>query len=275
LQGIQSVACKSSRFEPVTRLGSPADGDQFDPFRAHFDQILNPAHRLTVLARKIDWQRFDGAFAGCYGEDSGARAKAIRLLVGLHYLKHAGNESDESPLARWLENPHRQYFCGFSTMQHELPLHPASPVEWRKRVVIERLQELLQEAVALAVREKQVLPSELEQVNVDTTGQEKNITNPTDSKLHYRAIVKLGKAARQRDISWRQSYVRVAKHSAIKAARYAHAKQFRRMRRDLRFLRTRLGRLIRNIRRKVPHPDPALEELLALCEQLHLSLIHI
>jgi len=251
------------------RPRSQADGNQLRLFQAHFDQILNPDHPLVVLARKIDWQRFDAAFADCYCPDIGAPAKAIRLLVGLHYLKHAFNESDESLLARWVENPYWQYFCGFTTMQHELPLHSTSLVKWRKRVGVEKLLELLQETITLAVCEKQVSQRELKQVNVDTTVQEKNITHPTDSKLYYRAIVKLGNAARQRGIPLRQSYVRVAKHAAIRASRYAHAKQFRRMQRKLRFLRTRLGRLIRDIRRNAPRPDPSLEELLGLCERLH------
>ena len=51
---------------------------------------------------------------------------------------------------------------------------------------------------ALAVREKQVSPRELEHVNVDTTVQEKNITHPTDSKLYYKAILKLVDAAQRR-----------------------------------------------------------------------------
>ena len=199
------------------RPRSQSDGDQLDLFRAHFEQILNPDHPLIMLAQKIDWQRFDAAFVDCYCEDFGAPAKATRLLVGLHYLKHAFSESDESLLARWLENPYWQCFCGFTTMQHELPLHPTSLVKWRKRVGVEKLQELLQETIALAVREKQISPRELEQVNVDTTVQEKNITHPTDSKLYYRAIVKLGKAAMQYGVPLRQSYVRVAKHAAIRA----------------------------------------------------------
>jgi len=250
------------------RPDSQADGDQFLLFQAHFNQILNPDHPLIVLAQKINWQRFDLAFADCYCPDTGAPAKAIRLLVGLHYLKHAFDESDESLLERWVENPYWQCFCGYTTMQHEKPLHPTSMVTWRKRVGAEKLNELLQETIALAVREKQVSPRELEQVNVDTTVQEKNITHPTDSKLYYRAIVKLGKAAKQYGISLRQSYVRVAKRAAIKAGRYAHARQFRRMRRQLRFLRTRLGRLIRDIRRKVANPDLPLMELLELCDRL-------
>ena len=61
-----------------------------------------------MLGEKIDWQRFEAAFAGCYCPDIGAPAKAIRLMVALHYLKYAFDESDESLLARWLENPYWQ-----------------------------------------------------------------------------------------------------------------------------------------------------------------------
>ncbi len=243
--------------------------DQRDLFQAHFDQILNPDHALVVLADQIDWQRFDEALADCYCPDNGAPAKDVRLLVGLHYLKHAFNESDESVVARWIENPYWQYFCGFTTMQHELPLHPTSLVKWRNRVGAETLIALLQETISLAMREKLVSTRELEHVTVDTTVQEKNITHPTDSKLYYKAILKLGDAAKSRGISLRQTYVRVAKHAAMMAGRYAHAKQFKRMRRKLKKLRTWLGRVIRDIRRKVPAPDAALERLLSLCERLH------
>jgi len=248
---------------------SRPDAEQLDLFQIHLDRVINPSHPLVVLADKIDWQRFDTALADCYCADNGAPAKATRLLVGLHYLKHAFDESDESVVARWIENPYWQWFCGYTTMQHKLPLHPTSLVKWRNRVGAERIAVLLQETIALAVRERQVSPKELEQVTVDTTVQEKNITHPTDSKLYYKAIVKLGKAAKSRGIRLRQTYVRVAKRATVKAGRYAHAKQFKRMRRELKYLKTRLGRLIRDIRRKIPTPDAALESLLALCERLH------
>jgi len=242
---------------------------QLDLFQAQFEQLLNHDHPLYLLANRIDWQRFDAALAECYSEDLGAPAKAIRLLVGLHYLKHAFNESDESLLERWVENPYWQYFCGFNTMQHEVPLHPTSLTKWRQRVGADKLAEMLSETVALAVREKQVTKQELTQVNVDTTVQEKNITHPTDSKLYHKAIVKLGQAAKLRGVKLRQTYVRVSKKAAIMVSRYAHAKQFKRMRRTLKKLKTWLGRVIRDLRRKVPQPDAALEELLRLCERLH------
>jgi len=94
--------------------------------------------------------------------------------------------------------------------------------------------------------------NDLERITVDTTVQEKNITHPTDSKLLYKTIVKLGDAAKSRGLELRQSYVRVGKKAAVKAGRYAHAKQFRRMHRRLRKLRTYVGRLIHDIRRKAP-----------------------
>jgi IS5 family transposase len=48
------------------------------------------------------------------------------------------------------------------------------------------------------------------------------------------------------------------------AGRYAHAKQFRRHQRQLRILRSRLGRIIRDIRRKIDGQPAALEEAFAL-----------
>ena len=246
-----------------------SSADQFQLFQAHFDQLLNPDHPLIVLANRIDWQRFDVALAGCYCPDNGAPAKAVRLLVGLHYLKHAFNESDASVLERWVENPYWQYFCGFTHMQHEAPLHSTSLTTWRGRVGVEKLAELLQETIALAVREKQVSPQELQQVTVDSTVQEKNITYPTDSKLYCQALMKLSRAAKSRGVKLRQTYLRVSKKAAIQVGRYAHAKQFKRMKRQLKQLKTWLGRVLRDLRRKVPTPDAPLEALLLLCERLH------
>lgn len=246
-----------------------ADSSQLDLFRAQFTQILDLEHPLVVLADKIDWRRFEVALAECFASDIGAPALSTRLIIGLLYLKYAFNESDESLVERWIENPYWQYFCGFSTMQHELPLHPTSLVKWRQRLGAERLAEMIKETIALALREKAIAPSELRQVNVDTTVQEKNITHPTDSKLLCKAIQKLAGAAKHRGLQLRQPYVRVAKKAANMAGRYAHAKQFKRMGRELRHLKTWLGRVIRDTRRKLPKPDSALERLLSLCERLH------
>ncbi len=246
----------------------PQPRDAFSLFQAHFRQILNPQNPLFQLADAIDWERFDIAFADFYSEELGAPAKATRLMVGLHYLKYTFNESDESVVERWIENPYWQYFCGFTHMQHEAPIDPSSMSRWRKRVGVDRLELLLKETVDLAVRSKQLPKQDLGQVNVDTTVQEKNITHPTDAKLLYTAIRKLGEVALDRGIVLRQSYVRVGKRTSVKASRYAHSQKYRQMRGQLRKLRTWVGRLIRDIRRKAPQMDEDLIAALAKAERL-------
>lgn len=256
------------QFETGMKPRSAPKTSQLDLFQAQLEQLLNLNHPLCILAKKVDWKRFDAVFADCYCPDFGAPGKATRLLVGLHYLKHAFNESDESLLDRWVENPYWQYFCGFDTLQHHVPLHSTSLTKWRKRVGADKLSEMLQETIAIAVNDKQVTPQELAQVNVDTTVQEKNITHPTDSKLYHTALVKLASAAKNRSVRLRQNYLRVSKQTAIMVSRYAHAKQFQRMQKKLKQLKTWLGRVLRDLRRQVPQPDASLERLLVLCERL-------
>jgi len=76
--------------------------------RLYFDQILNTEHALLQLARKIDWARFDTAFANSYCDDMSAPAKAIRLMVGLHYLKYTFNEPK---MVDPLKSDHRMNRC--------------------------------------------------------------------------------------------------------------------------------------------------------------------
>jgi IS5 family transposase len=97
---------------------------------------------------------------------------------------------------------------------------------------------------------------DLARVTVDTTVQPKNITFPTDAKLLHAAIKGLNRLARRHGVQLRQSYLRVAKRAAMMAGRYAHAKQFNRHQREVRFLRTRLGRLTRDMRRKITGNEP-------------------
>ena len=104
----------------------PSLRDAYELFQAHFDQLLNLKHPLVQLAGQIDRDAFDGTFKDCYCPDQGAPDKATRLMVGLHYLKHAFNESDESVVARWVENRYWQYFCGYTHLRHLCPIHPTS-----------------------------------------------------------------------------------------------------------------------------------------------------
>lgn len=76
---------------------------------------------------------------------------------------------------------------------------------------------------------------DLARITMDTTVQPKNVTHPTDAKLMLTAIKQLGRLARKHGVALRQSYVRVAKRAALMAGRYAHAHQFKRAGRELKF----------------------------------------
>jgi hypothetical protein len=112
----------------------------------------------------------------------------------------------KSVVGRWGENRYWQYFCGYTHMQHCLPIHPTSLTPWQQRIGEYKLDELLQYTIDPAVGNKHIQRNELVNVNVDTTVQEKNITFPTDSKLLYKAIFKLVDAAQARCTTLRQSY---------------------------------------------------------------------
>src|ERR1700675_2208434 len=220
-----------------------------DLFRARLDQIINLKHEMAQLAGQIDWDFIDGEIAPLYS-DKGRPGISTRFAIGLLLLKHIYGLSDEGVCERWVYDPYFQYFTGEEFFQHEFPHERSDLSHWRKRFG-DKLELLLAESLRVAHASGALRSKDLKRVTVDTTVQPKNITFPTDAKLLHAAIRGLNRLANMHRVRLRQSYLRVAKRAAMMAGRYAHAKQFNRHRRELRILRTRLGRLIRDIGRKI------------------------
>jgi IS5 family transposase len=150
-----------------------------------------------------------------------------------------------------VENPYFQYFCGEEFFQHALVFDRSSLTRWRQRMGQEKLKALLQESLAVATRTDAMRPSDLARVVIDTTVQPKAVMFPTDAKLLNRARERLVRLTKKLGVSLRQSYARVGKLALIKHQRYAHAHQFKRANRSLRKLKTYLGRVIRDIERRI------------------------
>lgn len=242
-----------------------------DLFRANLNQILDHHHPLYILANQINWSVFDQEFGKTYHDKTGRPGCPTRLMVGLHYLKYTFNESDESVLDRFLENPYWQYFCGFEYFQHDLPIDSSSLTRFRKRLGPSGVEKLLEQVIETAKHGKHLKRSHLNKVNVDTTVQEKAIAFPTDARLYYQMREALVRAAKGRNIQLRQNYSRVAKRALSKQGHYAHAKQYRRARKETKKLKTMLGRVYRDILRKINEPDDALAKLLKTAEKLLLQ----
>jgi len=220
-----------------------------DLFRARLDQIINMKHELVQLAGRVDWDWIDGEIAPLYSEN-GRPGIATRFVIGLLLLKQIYGLSDEGVCERWVHDPYFQYFTGEEFFQHSFPHERSDLSHWRKRLG-DKLELLLAESLRVAHEAGALRSQDLKRVTVDTTVQPKAITFPTDAKLLHAAIKGLNRLARKHGVKLRQSYLRVAKTAAMMAGRYAHAKQFRRHQRQLRILRSRLGRIIRDIGRKI------------------------
>ena len=221
-----------------------------DLFRSRLDQIINLKHGLVLLADRMDWSYLDDRVAPFYAVD-GRPSISSRLMIGLHILKHVHSLSDEAVCARWEESPYYQYFCGETYFQHRFPIERSSMTHWRQRIGEDFCEELLKESLRIAHQEKALSTRHLQRVATDTTVQPKAVTFPLDSKLRYRALLALVRLAKQHRLPLRQSYLRVAKQALMMSGRYRHAKQLKRAKREEKFIRVRLGRVIRDVQRQL------------------------
>lgn len=258
-----------------------------DFFRSRLDAMIDLRHPLAVLATRMPWASIEATLvpmferraregrsgevldlfgvapklAGAGMSAAGRPRLPIRLMVGLLYLKHAYNESDESVCERWAESVYFQFFCGEEYFQPRLPCDPTNLVRFRQALGEAGVEELLATTIAAAVQMKAVTPAEFERVIVDTTVQQKAVAYPTDSRLLEVARAKLVRLAQRAGLALKQTYEREGKRLRRRAGGYAHAKQFKRLRRVLKRQRTVLGRLLRDIERKL---SGALDERQAL-----------
>ena len=98
----------------------------FELFQSRLENIVASHHELVMLSHLIDWHKLEKIFGAFFIPKKGRPAIATRLMVGLLYLKHVNNLSDEQVVLVWRENPYWQYFCGEVYFQHEVPIHPTS-----------------------------------------------------------------------------------------------------------------------------------------------------
>lgn len=181
---------------------------------------------------------------------TGRPALATRLMAALLYLKHVYALGDEDTVRRW------QRFSGKRYFQHDLPCDPSSLLRWRQRIGESGCEWLLAQRIEAAKRGRVVKRASLDTAVPDTTVQPKAIAHPTDSRLLNRTCEHLVDAAHDVGIELRQSYACVgnpAEHHP------GDAKQHRRMQREIRKLRTWMGRVIRDVQRKAGQIGGALK----------------
>jgi IS5 family transposase len=211
--------------------------------------MLNQSHPLYKLADKIDWAKFDTAFAPLYCQNNGRPAEPIRLMCGLLILKHLRNLSDESLVEQWSENAYYQYFCGIPEFVPGAPCASSELVHFRNRIGEKGIELIFQESIRVNNEEDDDRHHDV--AFIDSTVQEKNITYPTDARLHKKTVRKVLGIVHELGLPLRQSYTFVLKR-VYRGQRFRnHPKNRNKALKADRKLRTIAGRLVRELRRNL------------------------
>ena len=249
-----------------------------DFFRARLADMIDLRHPLVVLATRMPWAALEAALAPKFarrdregrvlsvddlfgpklqwvgvGLSAAGRPRlSMRLMLSLLYLKHAFDLSDEELVARWSENVVWQFFSGMEYYQPRPPCDATQIGRFRSAIGEAGVEELLKATIDTAVQIKAVKPAEFERVIVDSTVQEKAIAHPVDSRLLEIARHKLVKCAKAAGIDLKQTFAKEGQQLRRRAGGYAHARQYKRLRRVLKRQRTVLGIVLRQVQRKLP-----------------------
>jgi IS5 family transposase len=209
-------------------------------FFSSLSDQLNQQHPLYLLANKINWQTFEDNFSKHYSSTIGAPSKPIRLMVSLLILKQLRNLSDESIVAHWSENLYYQYFSGEVYFKPSRPCCATELVEFRKRIGVEGIELIFKESIKVNGND-----ADEDTLSADTTVQEKNITYPTDTKLHRKIIAKCVGIAKAEGVILKQTYRFTLKKLSI-LIRLQHtkngSKQARKARKKIKTIASRLIR---------------------------------
>ena len=211
--------------------------------------MLNQSHPLYKLANKIAWSKFEKAFTPLYSSDKGRPGKPIRLMCGLLILKHLRNLSDESVVEQWSENAYYQYFCGMQDFCPSAPCASSELVHFRERIGEDGIELIFQESIR--VNNEDDDKNHYETAFIDSTVQEKNITYPTDAKLHKKIVKKVLDIVNVHKFPLRQSYKFVLKRIYRDQRFRNHPKNKKKALKADKRLRTIAGRLVRELRRNL------------------------
>ncbi len=225
-------------------MGKQDKTPQLSIFDTPLERFINLDHELCILSKKINWDSIEDGFSIYYSK-IGRPSVPIRRMIALLLLKHIYNLSDESIVDRWMENPYWQYFSGELVFQTNKPFDPTEFIHFRNRIGKEGAELLLKLSIQLFGKEAQE-----KEVLIDSTVQEKNITYPTDAKLHKRIIDKVNKIAKQEGIVLRQTYTRTLKQLLIDQRFHSHPKRRKKAKAALRKIKTIAGRQVRDIERQ-------------------------
>jgi len=214
-------------------------------FSGTFMEMLDTNDSLIVLAKNYPWSKLEDNLKQYYS-GIGRPPKPIRLMVGLLLLKQLENLSDENLILQYKRNPYFQYFCGKTDYTPAVPCHSTELVKFRNRIGKEGFEYIFKLSVEMHGE-----AAEEEQIIIDSTVQESNLTFPTDGKLALKIIIHLMRVAKKENIKLRRSFVKELKKLRIQLRFYRHPRKLKTALGAMKRIRAIAKIIMRDIERKL------------------------
>lgn len=204
---------------------------QYSIFEWMFKDNLDTGHELIRLGGSINWDSVTLKLSRYYSL-IGRKSKKIRLMVGLHILKHRYDLSDEMVVQGLHENIYWMAFCGVPFEK----VNPAEPMNWIEPSTMTKFRErigaegfkIIEEIIREQLKTSGYIDKRI--CITDTTCMEKNIVYPTDIGLLNRGRMKIiGVFKRLKGSGIKingniRSFVRVGKKAVIEANKFGKDK---------------------------------------------------
>lgn len=115
-------------------------GQRFQPGK--LSSMLNPNDEFCILSQKIPWNELNRKFGQLFSKAEQPSGISVRLIIGLLVIGELYQISDEEVIARWLEYPYWQYFCGCDHLEWSIAVEPSWLPKWRQALGEEGMKDV-------------------------------------------------------------------------------------------------------------------------------------
>ena len=129
-----------------------------EEFQTPFQARLDKENRWVKLSQIIPWDELAAVYYKSMSTDKGAPGKNARIIIGAMIIKHKEKYDDRGTIQAIQENPYMQYFLGLTSFTTEEVFDPSLFVTIRKRIGIDKFDQMSQLIIEKALGIKKAEP---------------------------------------------------------------------------------------------------------------------
>lgn len=256
-----------------------------EEFQTPFQLKLDKQNRWVKLSRILPWDELASIYYQAMSTDQGRPSIDARRIIGAMIIKHKLVLSDEETVMQIQENPYLQYFLGYTNYEAEAVFSPTLFVEIRKRIGLEKFNEMNTALINRAFKDKKKSKqikkdtsenegqepediweeSEGEELKendgkmlLDATVAEQAIKYPNDLDL----LNDCRKASEELiDMLFEKTDLKIIPRTYRREARKAYLSTAKKKNKSRKEMRKAIGRQLRYLRRNLKHIEKLLDTL--------------